>query len=99
MIVRFGRIPDGGLGVSSAMALDNLRQELDELTAIENPAERLIGIIRFMSLCSGLQAVSMMNVARDGAEVEQLMNEMSELADACLPLAVKALDEVVRARS
>jgi hypothetical protein len=41
----------------------------------------------------------MMNVARDGAEVEQLMNEMSELADACLPLAVKALDEVVRARS
>jgi hypothetical protein len=78
------------------MTFENLRHELDELTKIQNPAERLLGILRFMSLCSGLQAAGMLTVAREsGAEAEQLVTEMNELANACLPLAVLALNEVV----
>lgn len=79
------------------MTFENLRSELDDLAAIPNPAERLLGILRFMSLCSGLQAAGMVNLARDAAaDAEQLVAEMNDLANACLPLAVRALDEVVR---
>ena len=79
------------------MTFENLRKELDDLIAIQNPAERLLGILRFMSLCSGLQAAAMVNLARgEGADAEQLVAEMNDLANACLPLAVRALDEVVR---
>ncbi len=80
------------------MTFENLRHELDELTKIDSPTERLFGILRFMSLCSGLQAAGMMNVARDGAgsEAEQLVVQMNDLANACLPLAARALDELVR---
>jgi hypothetical protein len=81
------------------MTFENLRQELDELTKIENPTERLLGILRFMALCSGLQAAGIVNVARgaEGSDAERLVTEMNELANACLPLAARALDEVVRA--
>jgi hypothetical protein len=79
------------------MTLDNLRQELDELTKIPNPAERLIGVIRFMSLCSGLQAAGILSVAsQGGSDAEQLVTEMNDIANACVPIAVHALDEVVR---
>lgn len=80
------------------MTFENLRHELDELTKIQNPAERLLGIIRFMALCSGLQATGLVNLARDnaGPEAEQFVSEMNDLANACLPLAARALDEVVR---
>ena len=78
------------------MAHEHLRQELDAITAIADPAERLLGIIRFMSVCSGLQGAAMLNVARDaGGESEALMAEMDELANACMPVAAAALSEVV----
>ncbi|HEY5950998.1 MAG TPA: hypothetical protein VIV40_36150 [Kofleriaceae bacterium] len=79
------------------MTFDNLRSELDELTRIENPAERLLGILRFMALCSGLQAAGLVNVARDGGdgEAQELATEMNELANACLPIAARALEELV----
>lgn len=80
------------------MSFENLHHELDGLSKIENPAERLLGILRFMALCSGLQGAGLLNLARAGStpEAEQLVNEMNELANACLPLAARALDEVVR---
>ena len=83
------------------MTFNNLRSELDELTKIENPAERLLGILRFMSLCSGLQGAALLNVARDGndREAAQLATEMNEIANACLPVAVRALEEVVGSRT
>lgn len=79
------------------MAFENLRSELDDLTKIENPSERLLGLLRFMSLCSGLQGAGLLNLAREGAgpEAEQFVAEMNDLANACLPLAVQALDQVV----
>ena len=79
------------------MTFENLRHELDELTKIQNPAERLLGILRFMSLCSGLQAAGLLTVARDGGgDAERLVSEMNDLANACMPIAARALDEVVR---
>jgi hypothetical protein len=81
------------------MSFDELRQELDDLTAIANPAERLMAILRFMSLCSGLQAAGMLDAAKTtdaDAEADELIAEMNDLANACLPLAASALDEVVR---
>ena len=80
------------------MTFENLRHELDELTKIENPTERLLGILRFMSLCSGLQGAGLLNLAREnaGPEAEQLVAEMNDLANACLPLAARALEQVVR---
>lgn len=80
------------------MTFENLRHELDDLVKIENPAERLLGILRFMALCSGLQGAGLLNLTRSGAtpEAEQLVTEMNDLANACLPLAARALDEVVR---
>lgn len=79
------------------MTFENLRHELDELTKIQNPAERLLGILRFMSLCSGLQAAGLLTVAREGGgDAERLVTEMNDLANACMPIAAKALDEVVR---
>lgn len=78
------------------MALEHLRQELDAITAIADPAERLLGVIRFMSLCSGIQGAAMINAARDaGGDSEALVAEMDELANACMPLAAAALTEVI----
>ena len=78
------------------MPFDNLRQELDDITSIADPAERLLGVLRFMSLCSGLQGAAMINAARDeGGESEALIAEMDALANACMPLAAAALSEVV----
>jgi hypothetical protein len=78
------------------MALEHLRQELDAITTIADPAERLIGVIRFMSVCSGLQGAAMLEVARGASgDSESVMAEMDELANACMPLAAAALAEVV----
>jgi hypothetical protein len=78
------------------MAFENLRQELDDITAIADPGERLMGVLRFMALCSGLQGAAMINVAHDaGGDSEALVGEMDALANACMPLAAAALAEVV----
>jgi hypothetical protein len=76
------------------MALENFRKELDDIATIADPAERLMGVIRFMSLCSGIQGAAM--IARETrGEAEALIAEMDAVANACMPVAAAALAEVV----